>query len=396
MKVLYVCPLAHVDGHPFYAAITETKALAESGQDVTLLTFAGLAEGRADPRVKQVSVVRPGRNASSQGRRKRTGRFARATVFFLTICKAASLNRTNRHDVIHLRDGTGPFMFLPQALGLLFRGNAWCISLLLTEYYPSFLGAVVRATKTRYLYSTSLRASRYAFVCQNQELAAYYSHSFLGGTLNGRVHLLPLMVPDFNRPVNSDEAEIARRQIGISQVGCVFLSFGAIHPGKDFGTIMKAFEDLPSVTLLQAGVTNGALASAPALLGKHFFLEDAFISEARKSTYFKAASAVILSYRRDFSGTASVLWEACRFSVPVIASDYGQLGELVTQFHIGLIFRTGDAISLREALSKFVSLQPSEVEQMKGNYAKFSEVYSAETWANQCLEIYRMIVVTPQ
>ena len=44
IKVLYVCPFAHYEGHFPWASIYETRALKQAGIDVELLTFCGVRD----------------------------------------------------------------------------------------------------------------------------------------------------------------------------------------------------------------------------------------------------------------------------------------------------------------------------------------------------------------
>ena len=91
--------------------------------------------------------------------------------------------------------------------------------------------------------------------------------------------------------------------------------------------------------------------------------------------------------------TSSLLWEACRFGIPVIASDNGQLKELIEAFQLGLLFTAQNADSLREAIIRFLSLKPEEIETLRENCRKFANEFSLEKWAQGCLEIYDSLLM---
>src|SRR5271169_1145112 len=117
-KVLYVCPLAHLEGHPCFAAISETEALAASGQKVTLLTFAGLLSGNVSEAVNHMTVLKPSLVRSRRfvilnSRYLTSGLFV-SIAFLLTMLKAMSLKKSVGYDVIQIRDATGLFMSFPQ------------------------------------------------------------------------------------------------------------------------------------------------------------------------------------------------------------------------------------------------------------------------------------------
>ena len=396
-RILYVCPLAHLEGHPCFAAISETESLVASGQEVTLLTFAGLLSGSVAKGVRHITVLEPSDTKSRRlielnSRSLSAGIFV-SIAFFLTLLKAMSVKRGADYDVIQLRDGTGLFASFPQILGIFFTGNSWLISLLDTEDRSSFLGGLLKLTKLPFFYHKSLMRNRYAYACQNHYLYDYYSRTFLNGILDGKIHILPPVVSKTRKVAKQLSMSDAKSHFGISPNQNVLLSFGALHAGKDLGTILRALVGLENVTLLHAGRTNTRLLTSFNELKREyaspkFRYHDDYIDEESKATYFAAASALILSYVKEFDATSSMLWEACRFRVPVIASDNRQLSELVSKYDVGLTFCSQNSDSLRQTVMKFLSLSPDRVAEMRRNCDKFCEDFSSESWARTCIQIY--------
>jgi glycosyltransferase involved in cell wall biosynthesis len=113
---------------------------------------------------------------------------------------------------------------------------------------------------------------------------------------------------------------------------------------------------------------------------------------SKRPYYFFAADAVILSYTRQFLSTSSLLWEACRFGTPVIASDNGQLKELMETFRPGLLFSAQNPESLTAAIIRFMKLKPKEIEVLKNNCHRFASEFSMDKWAQKCLEIYSRLL----
>jgi glycosyltransferase involved in cell wall biosynthesis len=194
-----------------------------------------------------------------------------------------------------------------------------------------------------------------------------------------------------SRPISKKEA---RKRLGLPQDKTVFLSFGVPHPGKDLEAVFRALKDVPGVFLVQAGKSAFSVGHNPTKLAQDYavtdrvVINDNYISEEEKPLYFLAADAVVLSYTKQFLSTASLLWEACIFGIPVIASNQGQLGELVRAFQVGLLFEAQDATSLREAMIDFTHLGRDEIESLKKNCQKFSGEFSIDKWARKCLEVY--------
>lgn len=406
IRVLYVCPYAHYPGHFAAAAVQETKALAEAGNDTILLTFCGVI---GDTEIKvpssvvfpQTSLTKPIHNFVGLLRKWTISRWM--VMFFetlLTLCKAVAIKRKRRIDIIHLRDGE-PFLFLSHLLSLPFRGYRWVVSLTASNIYPpkpktfqQFVYTIavkfVNSGIWRPLYRISLARNGFIFLTQN-EMARRDYDSYLDGIFVGKVIYLPL--GSDKRPMIIDKDK-ARKKLRLPLDKPVFLSFGAPHSGKDLETIFRAVGELPDVCLVHAGSQAFSLGANTANLTDKYgepnrvIIKDHYISEEEKPYYFFAADAAILSYTRQFLSTSSLLWESCRFGTPVIASNNGQLAELVETYDVGLLFKAQDSDSLRQAMVHFVKLKPEQIELLRRSCRRFASEFSLDRWAKRCVEIY--------
>jgi len=323
---------------------------------------------------------------------------------FITLSKAVWLKRKFNYDIIHLRDGE-PFLFLPHLLGLPFRGYNWLISLTASNIYtPStknfqlrIYAAVVKFINSglwRPLYRASLARNSFVFITQNAKAQRDYS-SYLQGVFDGKVIYLPLGA---DRVKNVILKENARRYFSLPQDRVILLSFGAPHTGKDMEIIFCAIKEIPNIYLVHAGSYRFGLGVNLMDLAEKYpildrvLIKNHYIPEEEKPYYFFAADAVILSYTKQFLSTTSLLWDACRFGIPVIASDNSQLKELVETFRMGLLFSAQDADSLKQAIQRFMELEPEEIETLKDNCHRFANEFSMGTWAQKCLEIYQVLL----
>lgn len=411
IKVLYVCPFAHYPGHFSTEATRETRALKQAGVDVRLLTFCGVID-EGEVKVPQITVL------SGTGPRhfiRRSFAVLRKNAItrwllmsfetFLTLTTAIRLKKKLAIDIIQLRDGE-PYLFLPHILCLPFRNYKWLVSLTASNIYPpaqikSFkLLVYTTAVKVlnnkmwKPLYKLSMKRNRFMFAVQNDIAQLDYSN-YMGGVFNGRVECLPVGVSSTAEIVAKEEA---RRYLGIPPEKPVFLAFGAYHSGKDLQTIFYALKDLPEVYFVHAGSQAFGLGVNLEEVARGYIdanrmsIRNYYVPENEKPYYFFAADAVILSYTRQFLSTSSLLWEACRFGTPVIASDNGQLKELMMAFQPGLLFSAQNPASLTEAIMRFLNLKPKEVEVMKGNCRRFAHEFSMDKWAERCLEIYTRLL----
>jgi len=406
IRILYVCPYAHYPGHFAAAAVQETQALAEAGVEAILLTFCGVI-GNTEIKVPhlvvfpQTSLTKPIHYFVRLLRKWTISRWL--VMFFetlLTLSRAIAVKRKRGVDIIHLRDGE-PFLFLSHLLSLPFRGFHWVVSLTASNIYTprpktfkqfvyTMAVKLVNSGIWRPLYRISLARNDFVFITQNETAQKGYNF-YLSGIFAGKVIYLPL---GSDKPVTNIHKEKARKKLGLPLDKPVFLSFGAPHSGKDLETIFRAVSELPDVCLAHAGSQAFSLGANTTNLAEKYgepnrvIINDHYISEEEKPYYFFAADATILSYTRQFLSTSSLLWEACRFGTPVIASDNGQLGELVETYNVGLLFKAQDSDSLREAIKHFINLKPERVELYKRSCRKFANEFSIGKWAQRCVEIY--------
>jgi len=236
--------------------------------------------------------------------------------------------------------------------------------------------------------------SRYVYVCQNESTEHYYNSEFLDGLLAGHVFILPPIITPIDPDRRADSLLVARSRLEIDHHIFTLLSFGAIHEGKDFATILEAIGSSKDILLIQAGRINHVRRSEMETLKKKYSSEnivihDAFIPEDMKPSYFNSADAVVLSYKSDFEGTASMLWETCRFGVPVIASDNRQLSELISKYKVGLTFHSGDPESLRQALKLFRSLSGEQLSAMRNETRRFCMDFSIPKWEQELTTVFQ-------
>jgi len=275
---------------------------------------------------------------------------------------------------------------------MILGGQKWVVSLLDVEGEATIMARVFKPTRSRTLYRISLSRNAFLYTCQNERLLRHYSTKFLGGLLKGRVYPLPPMVrstPDNQNPITSDQA---RRSLGIRPDVVVFLSFGTLHWAKDLRTVVNALKRFPNAVLLYAGRTASTELDEFIQLRQEmpssYLIHDRYIPEESKPIYFAASSAIILSYKRDLAPTSSMLWDACRFQLPVIASNNEQLADLLARFQVGLTFEAQNPDALAEAVSRFLLFDKRQIEEMKANCRAFSDEFSESKWVDRVLAVY--------
>lgn len=396
LRVLYVCPWAHWSGHPPQAVTKESSALLKAGAEVSLCTFHGILDQKGAQIMPHRTVV-SSRLGFPLGILTHLEHFTRkvrnvAWVIeqFSTLYLAVKLRKTLKYDVIYLRDGD-PFIFMPFILGLFAKHHRWAIYLIGTAAVRSpgtWFYKFINAPFWKPIYHRSFSKNPFVFICENRYMKDFFETNLLDGILSGRVRILPKGV---EKPAPYILQREARAKLGLPEDKAILLHFGSLHPGKDIETVLSAIRDVPDALLVHAGevVPGFNLKQAVERCGlqSRVIIRDYYIPEAEKPYYFAAADAIILSYKRDFWQTASMLGEAAKFKLPAIASDVGELGELTKKYKVGLVFEAEDAPSLKGALSDFLSSSRRKREAMASNCEKLCDDFSLDIWAHKCVEL---------
>ncbi len=397
VRVIYVCPSAHWAGHYPHAVTKESLALLEAGIEVSICTFRGILSQDEPSTIPQETVASSwiGRPLSFFTHLLTLSSKTKGLAWFLeqlaTLLLAVKLKKKLRYDVIYLRDGD-PFIFLPFILGLVFKHYRWAVSLIgykIIRSPNSLFYKFISASIWKPIYRRSFSNNQFTFLCQNKYIKDYFEKNFLGGILSGRISVVPLGVEATADPIPQGKA---KQYLDLPSNKSILLHFGALHPGKNIEIVLAAIEDIPDALLVHAGEAASSVNLNNLVqryrLGSKAIIRDRYISEAEKQYYFAAADVLILSYKRDFWQTTGLLWETARFKLPVIASDTGELGELVKKYQLGLVFKAENTTSLREALFNFLSSSQDKMDSIRNNYQKFCHEFSINNWAKSSVEIF--------
>ena len=188
-----------------------------------------------------------------------------------------------------------------------------------------------------------------------------------------------------------------RRSYGLGPDRPVVLFFGGLRPSKGIPDLLRAFaktlEHAPDAALVVAGhpaagfdvdalrriVTEAGIEAAVTIDARYLPLSEV-------GPLVRSATVVALPY---LSGTASgVLQAAYAFDKPVIATDVGSLAEAVEHGVTGLVVPPGDPAAFAAALSKMLT-DPDEAAAMGRAAGRASrERFGWETIATRVLDAY--------
>jgi len=372
-RVLYVCPLAHLPGHPPFECTKETRIMKEHGVDIELLTFCGVHSG-FEVSVPHIKVMKDNELFKAIRKKFVLQWFLRVPEYLSTITKA-ELIAGNRP--IYLRDAE-PLPHLVHITNIIAR-KKWVISSTgglyttgkgIKRIYKFLLG--LTGVYLRFWYK--IGRDKISYSVQNPHIKLLMQE-----ILGKNITTIPLG-HKAEIPTNKEEA---RGILGIGVDKRVLLMLGANHSGRDNETVYKALQNLDDgIMLIHAGPTIIGYGISPVELAKKYNVEakvmvlEKQIGNEEKKLLFGAADWAILSYRDTFSSTTSMLWEAAAFNTPVIASSGSELETLVEHWALGLVFKAGSPDSLIETIRKSNKLDGWAQE----NCREFIEFYSEEKW----------------
>ena len=173
------------------------------------------------------------------------------------------------------------------------------------------------------------------------------------------------LIPDPIEPWYEDPipAADARKNLGLPTEPFTLVFFGEMRAEKGVDLLIDALAsyDGDSMTAVFAGrpvdidptdfevlKTNDAVDVRTEL---------GFVPHEDVKSYFFAADAMVLPYRRSFGQfrPSGVFQKACGSLRPIIAPSFGVFDDLVTEWDLGVTFEPGSAKSLREAIASLHS-----------------------------------------
>ncbi len=225
------------------------------------------------------------------------------------------------------------------------------------------------------------------------QFAVEYINQVYGSTK--AVHL-----PDpVQRYAHSDaEAEQLRTQLGIEPGRSVFLMFGALeNDRKGLSQILDAIASLPPalcrrMTLLLSGtITAGErqkldarIAQLTETLPIQIVTQYGFVSDEAIHPYFQISDVVLVPYQRHI-GMSAILVRAAAAQKPVLATDFGVIGELTRHYQLGLAVDSTSPEEIAEAMMRYLLEIPSELCN-RSLQKQFADRNTAEQFASQIFQ----------
>jgi glycosyltransferase involved in cell wall biosynthesis len=176
----------------------------------------------------------------------------------------------------------------------------------------------------------------------------------------------------------------------------VFLLFGALAQRKGIHQVIQAFQQLPDEICnqcclllvgtvapedemqLESGIS--ALTDKPLQIVR----QHTFIPHELVQTYFDASDVILAPYQRHI-GMSGILIHAAVAQKPVLASDFGLMGEITRRYQLGSAVDTTSAGTIRDTIIQFIK-KPESIPYNLPRMQEFAEMNRAEDFASRVFQ----------
>jgi glycosyltransferase involved in cell wall biosynthesis len=196
-------------------------------------------------------------------------------------------------------------------------------------------------------------------------------------------HPKVLYVPDPSKLPPKLDQNACRRSLGLPEDAIVVLAYGAIDDRKCLDLLLPGIAQVVRkhrVLLVIAGVQDPRLRrsllqgeAATQLRRESRLVEfDRFVSSAEEEMLFSSAD-VVWNYYRNQYGSSGVLVRAGQYSKPVIVSDTGLVGRIVTDERCGVVVPRPEPEAVSRVLIELATRPTARREMAERAFARFAQ-----------------------
>ena len=264
--------------------------------------------------------------------------------------------------------------------------------LLLSKAGLSLLRRSVYWTKEQML-CLLIKARRLSALLVHTQQAKEILDAGIGNCEASRVHLIPDVVPD-NQDFSVQEA---RTRLGIRSDLPMLLFPGQMRPEKGWDVLLAALKKVrhhcqtwivgeikdPSIRESDFETARTQLPQGQELHWRFGFVpDDDFLA------YFHACDAVVLPYKAGFLNTSGMVQTAALTAKPLVTSNEGVRGEIVTKHRLGLLYDNDDPELLAARLNELFSNYATYAQQAKENAPHYVALNSIAKLGEQLSALY--------
>ena len=182
-----------------------------------------------------------------------------------------------------------------------------------------------------------------------------------GTQVAARTVVMPLGLYDYGKP--SASRAVLRERYGLPADEVVVLFFGSLRRNKGLEVLIEALalETSKRVHVLVAG-QHPSQSEPPVAWYQKLAAERGvesritwrigYVADPEVADLFSCVDIVAIPYLKSFAGQSSVLSVAAAYSVPVIASDVGDIGPVVREYGLGFCVEGDSPAALAQLLGE--------------------------------------------
>ena len=177
--------------------------------------------------------------------------------------------------------------------------------------------------------------------------------------------------------------------------GNYYLYYGRLSSEKGILTLLKVFREFPDIAFKIVGTGEQEFELKDYVKKKNMKNVEmhGYLSGDELHNMIKNARFIIIP-SECYENYPMVVLESFALGKPVIGADIGGISELVEHEVTGLLFSSGDKISLADILKYSMELSSSEVEKMGKNARSLVETnFSAEIYYKKLFNIFNKVIL---
>ncbi len=215
-----------------------------------------------------------------------------------------------------------------------------------------------------------------------------------------KIYSIPDPIEPFDQPLSKNDA---RKQIGLADLNeTMFLFFGGLRYDKGIDILLKliAERDRNDEAFVLAGapayITEEDVKNTQERLDnpRRIVPRLEFIPDQSVPLYFFAADAIVLPYRSEYTGTSGILQRAISAKKPVIATNVGEVGNIVSNWEVGVVVQPDSVESLNDGIEEYLANKDSYAIQARESAESYIEQHHWRTFANKVRQTYQSVLAS--
>jgi glycosyltransferase involved in cell wall biosynthesis len=197
---------------------------------------------------------------------------------------------------------------------------------------------------------------------------------------------------------NDSSSKITSRHVlNLPKKDIIILFFGTLRKNKGPDILLKSLLNVNHKCTL-------------VIAGKEDFIKKSEVNEYKKRVkkvnivdrvgwipteyvkdYFLASDVVIIPYRKSFGAmrTSGVFRQACGANRPLIVPNFGQMGKIVQEKKLGLIFESEDPTSISKVINEFVMNKEEIIKSSENGLHQFAKEHQWDITLKKVYDVYK-------